>query len=131
MKTKDYVKNHLVTKGNSHYFDNKGFVKAFTEEFRSRLELTRQGREAQGMPFTFNLFQNLVKEMENKFWAISNKLPTTGFTPGLWNAFYAMGVIPLRKEFFPKEHADIDARRKKHLETDDQKVTQIGADILD
>lgn len=132
MKTKEYVTKFNVKKGNTQYFDNKGFMKAFIGEFNERLELTRQARLSSNMPFTFNLFQNLVKEMEDKFWAISNKRPSIGFTQGLWNTFYAMGVIPARKEYFPKEHAEIDARRKKHLEVNsDKNIDQIGAPLLD
>lgn len=129
MKTKDYVKEFTVQGNKAQYFNNKGFVKAFSQEFNDRLEVTRIARESRGNEFTFNLFQNLVKEMEDKFWAISNKKPGAPFTPGLWNAFYAVGVIPARKKYFPKEHEEIDARRKREAERAKEKGNARIAEI--
>lgn len=116
MKTKEYISKFIKETSRGNLFDNKGFIKAFTEEFLTRIETTRNARLSRGQEFEFHLFQNLVKEMEDKFWAISSKKPGVGFTPGLWNAFYAVGVIPARAKYFPKEHAEIDARRQRHLE---------------
>ena len=132
MKTKEYIQKFTKETSRGVIFDNKGFVKALIEEFEARLEMTKLARLNKGQEFEFNIFQNLVKEMEDKFWAISNKRPSIGFTQGLWNTFYAMGVIPARKEYFPKEHAEIDARRKKHLDINsDKNIGQIGAHLLD
>lgn len=113
-KTKDYVKEFsITTNSGSKAFNNRGFIEAFIEEFNERVELTKLSRDNQVQEFSFNIFQNIVKEMEDKFWAISNKKPGPGFTQGLWNTFYAIGVIKAREIYFPKEHAEICARREK------------------
>lgn len=130
MKTKDYVSQFTIQGRNgATLFDHKGFVKALSQEFNDRLEVTRVDRESRGTEFQFNLFQNLVKEMEDKFWAISNKKPGKPFTPGLWGAFYALGVIPARKKYFPKEHAEIDARRERAMEkaNEEKKIAEMEA----
>ena len=127
MKTKEYVQKFTKETSRGVIFDNKGFVKALIEEFEARLEMTKLARLNKGQEFEFNIFQNLVKEMEDKFWAISSKKPGVGFTPGLWNAFYAVGVIPARAKYFPKEHAEIDARRQRHLVDAEPKISEMHA----
>lgn len=127
MKTKEYVQKFTKETSRGVIFDNKGFVKALIEEFEARLEMTKLARLNKGQAFEFNIFQNLVKEMEDKFWAISSKKPGVGFTPGLWNAFYATGIIPIRAKYFPKEHAEIDARRQRHLVDAEPKISEMHA----
>ena len=74
-------------------------------------------RVNKGMDFPFKVFQELVKEMQTKFWSISNKKVGKPFTPELFSAFYASAVIPAREKYFPEEHAAIVAKREKYLES--------------
>lgn len=114
MTTKQYVKKyHLDVLKENHTFNRDEFLGDLRNEFLERIQITRTAREKTKTPFTFDIFQNIVKEMQNKFWAISNKVAGSSLTGELFSAFYAMAVIPARKEMFPEEHERITARREK------------------
>lgn len=119
MKTKDYVNNFKLYL-EDYEFNREEFIGALGKEFLDRLELTYTARINKGMDFPFKVFQELVKEMQTKFWSISNKKVGKPFTPELFSAFYASSVIPARKKYFPEEHAAIVAKREKYLENKNQ-----------
>lgn len=112
MKTKDYIKKFRMDEENFE-FDRNEFLKELNKEFLDRLELTQKYRELNKMDFPFKVFQEIVKEMQSKFWAISNKKVGKPLTPELFSAFYAYAVIPAREKYFPNEHAEILKRREE------------------
>lgn len=91
---------------------NREILRELNKEFLERLQTVQMERERKNLEFTFNIFQNVVTEMQAKFWAISNKKVGKPFTQELFSAFYASTVIPNRKKLFPEEHAKITARRE-------------------
>lgn len=115
MKTKEYIKTFKLDLEN-YEFNREEFIRALGKEFLDRLELIHIARVNKGMDFPFKVFQELVKEMQTKFWSISNKKVGKPFTPELFSAFYASAVIPAREKYFPEEHAAIVAKREKYLE---------------
>lgn len=126
MKTKDYIKKFRMDEENFE-FDRDEFLKELNKEFLDRLELTQKYRELNKMDFPFKVFQEIVKEMQSKFWAISNKKVGKPLTPELFSAFYAYAVIPAREKYFPKEHAEISKRReeiKKRQEERERKAKE-------
>lgn len=115
MNTKTYIKTfHLDREGN---FNRKAFMKVFSDEFLERLESTRIARINQGLEFEFRIFLNIVKEMQNKFWAISNKKVGEPFTKDFFGWFYSNTVIPARKKYFPDEDHKIALNRAMYNKT--------------
>ena len=114
MTTKQYIQQFRLFKENPK-FNKEEFLKVFAQEFLDRLEITKAACEKMGAPFNFHKFQLLIREHQSKFQGISNKIPG-GLTEGLWNAFYAIHIIPIRAEVFPEEHARINANREKAKE---------------
>lgn len=65
--------------------------------------------------FNFDKFKEIVKQVETKFWAISNKKVGEPFTKNLWSAFYAVYIIPVRAKIYPEIDAKIKERREQFL----------------
>lgn len=68
--------------------------------------------------FNFDLFRKCVKQVEQKFWAISNKKSGKPFTKKLWCAFYAIYVVPLRAKLFPEIEKSIAQKRLEYKSRD-------------
>lgn len=115
MTTKQYVIKFGLNSLESDTFDRDGFLSDLEKEFLDRLETTRIARERMGVEFTFHIFQHIIKEMQDKFWAISNKKVGKPFTMDLFSAFYAKAVIPVREKMFPEIHKIISAKREAIL----------------
>ena len=72
MKTKDYIKEFKLDLEN-YEFNREEFIRALGKEFLDRLELIHIARVNKGMDFPFKVFQELVKEMQTKFWSIAKR----------------------------------------------------------
>lgn len=72
MKTKDYVRLFKLDKP-FYEFSRKKFLNELGREFNQRVEDTRLERQRRNLEFTFSIFNKIVKEIEIKFWSISNK----------------------------------------------------------
>lgn len=70
---------------------------------------------AQSGKFTWEMFKHAVKQVEQKFWAISNKKVGLPFSKKLWGAFYAIYIIKVRSDLFPKIEAEIKFKREKRI----------------
>lgn len=111
MTTKEYVKRFKLDLEN-YEFNREDFLKVLKDEFLERVILTKESREKSNLQFTYNIFQSLVKEIQSKFWAISNKKAGKPFTKELFGAFYAMAIVDIRTKFFPEEQKMIEDRRR-------------------
>ena len=57
------------------------------------------------------------KEIEIKFWSISNKKHGLPFSEKLFSSFFAGWIIPIRKKYFPKEDQELTLKwERKKLE---------------
>lgn len=120
MKVNQYIKEFNL---NGAKVDQKGFMKAFGEEFIQKLNEDRKTFEDNNRVFDYNMFSNLVRQYEIKFWSISNKRRGKAFSEKLFGYFYANYVIPARKELFPEKHKQIeDSRLKKQLDKAQEKM---------
>lgn len=63
--------------------------------------------------FTYEKFRHAIKEQQDKFWQISKKKIGEPLSDGLFSAFFALYVIPLRANLFPNIHEEIEERRKR------------------
>lgn len=117
MKTKEYVKQFKLDR--EHYnFNREKFIEAFGQEFRNRIEATITACKKMQVQFTYEKFLHAIKEQQDKFWNISNKKVGEPFSEGLFSAFFALHVIPLRASLFPNIHAKLEEKRRKAIKMD-------------
>lgn len=98
MKTIDYIKKYRLDKNNKS-LSKLEFFKDLEKELLERIQ-EREKNYPGDLPY--KIFQNSVKQVNDKFWAISNKKKGIAFTFELWNAFFAIKVIPIRNKYFPE-----------------------------
>lgn len=111
MKTQEYVKQFKLDR--EHYnFNREKFMEAFGQEFKDRIEATITACKKMQVQFTYEKFLHAIKEQQDKFWNISNKKVGEPFSEGLFSAFFALHVIPLRASLFPNIHDKLEKRRK-------------------
>ena len=115
MKTAEYVKQFKLDK--PHYnFNREKFMEAFGQEFKDRIEAMITACKKMQVQFTYEKFLHAIKEQQDKFWNISNKKLGEPFSKGLFSAFFALYVIPLRATLFPNIHAELEEKRQRALE---------------
>lgn len=115
MKTQEYVKQFKLDR--EHYnFNREKFIEAFGQEFNDRIEAIITACKKIQVQFTYEKFLHTVKEQHDKFRNISNKKVGEPFSEGLFSAFFALHVIPIRASLFPNIHAELEEKRKKAIE---------------
>lgn len=102
MKTIDYIKKYGLDKNNKSLskLEKDEFFKDLEKELLERIQERARNYTEDNLPY--RIFQILVKQVNDKFWAISNKKKGFAFTFELWNAFFAIKVIPIRNKYFPE-----------------------------
>ena len=102
MKTIDYIKKYGLDKNNKSLskLEKDEFFKDLEKELLERIQEREKNYTEDNLPY--KIFQNLVKQVNDKFWAISNMKKGIAFTFELWNAFFAIKVIPIRNKYFPE-----------------------------
>lgn len=102
MKTIDYIKKYGLDKNNKSLskLEKDEFFKDLEKELLERIQERARNYTEDNLPY--RIFQNLVKQVNDKFWAISNKKKGFAFTFELWNAFFAIKIIPIRNKYFPE-----------------------------
>lgn len=114
MKTQWYVKQFKLDR--EHYnFNREKFMEAFGQEFKDRIGATITACKKMQVQFTYEKFLHAIKEQQDKFWNISNKKVGEHFSEGLFSAFFALHVIPLRASLFPNIHAELEEKRRKAI----------------
>lgn len=115
MKTAEYVKQFKLDTPN-YNFNREKFMEAFGQEFKDRIEAMITACKKMQVQFTYEKFLHAIKEQQDKFWQISKKKLGEPLSDGLFSAFFALHVIPLRANLFPDVHAEIEERRQKAIE---------------
>lgn len=102
MKTIDYLKKYGLDKNNKSLskLEKDEFFRDLEKELLERIQERERNYTEDNLPY--RIFQILVKQVNDKFWAISNKKKGIAFTFELWNAFFAIKVIPIRNKYFPE-----------------------------
>ena len=105
MKTKELIKKcHL----------ENGIGKKSLEYFYDLLKLeTLEEYRKFGEKDSATHFDAAVKITLSKWNSISNKIPGTGFTEGMWKYFYATRLAPMKEDLCPTWKARNDELRKK------------------
>lgn len=109
MKTKDYVIKFGLDLENFE-FNRDGFLSELNKDLLESLPKYIDPKNP-----SYPKFKSCIREIEGKFWAISNKKVGRPFSPRLWSAFFAIYVIPLRSKYFPEIAAKIAAKRENTL----------------
>jgi len=115
MKTAEYVKKFKLDTPN-YNFNREKFMEAFGQEFKDRIEAMITACKKMQVQFTYEKFLHALKEQQDKFWQISHKKLGEPLSDGLFSAFFALHVIPLRANLFPNIHAEIEEKRQKAIE---------------
>lgn len=112
MKTREYVKQFKLDR--EHYnFNREKFMEVFGQEFNDRIEAIITACKKMQVQFTYEKFLHAIKEQQDKFRNISNKKVGEPFSEGLFSAFFALHVIPLRASLFPNIHAKLEEKRRE------------------
>lgn len=120
MKTKQYVDEFHLDNPN-YRFNRKEFMRVFSEEFNQRVEATMDACKRMDVKFSYEKFQHIIKEQQDKFWNISNKKAGEPLTEGLFSAFFAIHVVPLRAKLFPEVHEKIEKLRAEQALKEQEK----------
>lgn len=115
MTTKDYIKTFNLDKENI-VLNTGEFIKALDFEFLEKLLIVKNFRENNNLTFSFHIFQNLVKEMNRKFWAISNKKVGVSFNGKLYSEFYTKVILKYRQKYFSEEHEKLLQKKAAIIE---------------
>lgn len=115
MKTAEYVKQFKLDKPN-YNLNREKFMEAFGQEFKDRIEAIITACKKMQVQFTYEKFLHAIKEQQDKFWQISKKKLGEPLSDGLFSAFFALHVIPLRASLFPNIHAELEKKRRKAIE---------------
>jgi hypothetical protein len=111
MNTKEYIKRFMLN-------DRKTFMESYQEPFlqalKDELEERMIARQNTENGLDYRIFQTYIREMQTKFSSISAKVPG-GIPKSVWGAYYAGYILALRAKYFPKEHAEIIARRELYM----------------
>lgn len=116
MKTNQYIQKYNLDNPDlmeQDSYDYKGLLADLGLEFSSRFEIQQQICKKLGVPFSYDKFLHLVKEMKQKVDCISNKKVGKPFPDNFFSKFFAMYVIPVRQNYFPAEHAQAQITREK------------------
>lgn len=126
MKTLEYIKQFKLDR--EHYnFNREKFMEAFGQEFRDRIEANITACKKMQVQFTYEKFLHAIKEQHDKFRNISNKKVGEPFSEGLFSAFFALHVIPLRVSLFPNIHNELEEKRRKAIEMDAKVKAELEA----
>lgn len=127
--TKEFIALYRLDQSNFNFI-REDFLKGLNEYFLELLVFNAIGRQgwdlSQELPinennFNFDKFKQTVRQVEQKFWAISNKKVGEPFSKNLWSAFYAIYVIPIREKYYPEIDQEIKNRRERYLGDKKQK----------
>lgn len=112
-----YIKQFRLDQVN-YDFNRQEFIDELSRNFLERLK-TYPYKNPKTNCVTYNNFKRIITMFYTLYQSINasvgNKL-----TPGLWGAFYAQTVIPLRKSLYPRVQYKINTR---NLNTIGEKVT--------
>ena len=118
MEALEYVKRFKMDQPN-YDFDRNAFIEAIGEEFKSSINILEQ-RLDDGQVISYPTFKQLVKGVQEKFNKISELKLGKPLSKGLWNAFYAIHVIPMRSTLYPKLDKKINDAQAKAIANNPQ-----------
>lgn len=121
MTTKEFVVKYNLDKENAPFKKNE-----FLDDLSIDMEklIQEQIERIKPRALEFKMFHNIVKQVNQKFWAISNKRNGQAFTFEFWSAFYATHVISARAKYFPEIHAEIEKKKQSYNNPKSSRLNQ-------
>ncbi len=110
LSTKYFISKFRLDQEN-YEFNREHFLTDLNTYFTQILEAERKISKETKDGFNYKKFKNCVDQVEKKFWSISNKKVGLPFTNTLWSAFFAIYIIPLRRELFPEVQQFIESKK--------------------
>lgn len=117
-KTDAYVKDFQLL-DLEHRFDREALLLELNKDLEELIENSRKTSKGTEDGFTYLKFKQCVKQIEEKFWNISNKKAGHPFTKNYWSAFFAIYIVPQRANLFPEVEEDINKKRNSHKQVDE------------
>lgn len=103
MTPQEYIKAYKMDHYHPYKFDYDGFLQGLGQEFESR---TPKG-------ITYSEFNAVIADMDRKFNEILVLRKKRGrLSQSFFKVFFAMYVVPRRRELFPEKQAQIEERKK-------------------
>ena len=131
MEAIDYVKLFKLDQENFD-FKREEFISELGKEFLEYCQTTTIGRDNKSGIIYYYRFREIVKNFESKFWAISKLKVGEPLSQKLWNAFFAIQVVPLRRRLYPKmqkrieEQRQLNSHSKQDKKSSDPKMANYG-----
>lgn len=122
MEAIDYIKLFKLDQEN-YEFNREEFLQEFSKEFLEYCQETPIGRDHNTGNIKYYRFKEIVKNFQGKFWAISDLKVGKPLTKGLWNAFFATTVVPVRAKLFPASQLKIQELIKNRSQQDKSSST--------
>lgn len=97
-ENKAYIQKNYIDKfhiNSKQLFDKKGFIKQLSDEFTRDLKKFVTYND-------YEDFRSLVRKYQQRFSEISQLKSGNPLSKGLWNAFYAITVVPIRTKLYPE-----------------------------
>ena len=113
LSTKAFIKKFKMDQEN-YEFNRKEFLAELNNNFKHYVKQFQASSKDTQEGFTYDKFKKCVDQVEEKFWAISNKKVGLPFTTSLWSAFFAVYVVKMRTELFPDIQEFLDLAKKKN-----------------
>ena len=123
LKSTKYFITRFRLDQENYEFDREKLLASLNEYFLSIISIDRANSKGTKDGFNYKKFKNCIAQVENKFWAISNKKVGLPFTNDLWSAFFAIYIIPVRAELFPEVHQHIVENRANKEEQITKSIT--------
>ena len=115
MEALEYIKLFRMDQPNFN-FNREKFLETLGNEFRDYIKGPNFGVDPLTGKIPYFRFKEAVKNFETKFQSIS-QLKRGNLSPGLWRAFFALYVVPIRAELFPEiqnKIVEIKTKRDKN-----------------
>lgn len=125
MEAIDYIKLYKLDQENFE-FRREEFLQEFGNEFLDYCKTTPIGRNTETGEIYFYRFKEIVKNFEIKFWAISKLKVGKPLSRKLWNAFFAIYVVPYREKHFPSMAKIIAELKSKSPTKQDKNVRKVS-----
>ena len=114
MKPLEYVQMFKMDQPN-YSFDRNKFIETIGQEFKDSIQALEQRLLTENRSIPYPTFKELVKNYQEKFNQISELKIGKPLSKGLWGAFYAIHVIPLRAKLYPKLDKKITENKVKTI----------------
>ena len=108
--SEEYINDFHMDDKDQRKFDHTEFLIAFGQEFNSHI--LSDYHKGQWPLEDYPRFRDFVRSMYNKFLDIKQtRKKHKNLSDNLWKTFYAMYVVPKRRELFPTIQEKIDEKR--------------------